>query len=155
MGFLIVPIAAPPVGQESSLVVSSYIWVNDDGGTLHGFGVLGGIWDEVTGVTPPTQISSFDGTVIGSALDIYGDDGLLHTFQLSGPESEWKDVSQASVPAGPRISVADLLLPKGLFIQSVVDGLTHKMGVIGGKWTDTGVPQAPGGGGRGGGPIQT
>lgn len=147
MGFLIVPIAPP--AELTAVFVSNYLWVPDEFGALHGFGVIGGIWDEVTGISPPSQVSQFDGVSIGSALIILGDDGLLHRFQLSGPESEWKDMDQTVAPPANQRAIADVLLPNGMLIQSTVDGLVHKMMVTGGRWFDAGVPGEPGGGGSG------
>ena len=150
MGLLILPIAPP---AELTLVfVSNYLWVPDEVGALHGFGVIGGIWDEVVGVSPPSQVSAFDGVSIGSALVILGDDGQFHRFQLAGPESEWRDVEQTPGPPAAQTAIADVLLPNGMLIQSTVDGLVHEMRVIGGRWSDAGVPSAPGGGGGGGHP---
>jgi hypothetical protein len=149
-GLLVLPIA-PPV--ELSLVfVSNYLWVPDEVGALHGFGVIGGIWDEVSGVAPPTAVSPFDGISIGSALIILGDDGMFHRFQLSGPLSEWQDIEQTIAPPANQRAIADVLLPNGLLIQSTVDGLVHLMKVGNGRWADYGVPAAPGGGGGGGHP---
>ena len=147
MGLLILPIAPP---AELTLVfVSNYLWVPDEFEVLHGFGVIGGIWDEVVGISPPAQVSAFDGISVGSALVILGDDGMFHTFQLSGPESEWKDMDQTPGPPAAQTAIADVLLPNGMLIQSTVDGLVHKMRVVGGRWTDTGPPAQPGGGGSG------
>ena len=147
MGLLIVPIAPP--ATQTLVFVSNYLWVPDENSALHGFGVIGGIWDEVTGVSPPSQVSGYDGISIGSALVILGDDGQFHTFQLTGPSSEWQDVLQTPGPPSNQTAVADVLLPHGLLIQSPVDGLTHLMMVVGGRWVDTGPPAAPGGGGHG------
>lgn len=148
-GLLILPIAPPP---ELTLVfVSNYLWVPDESGTLHGFGVVGGIWDEVSGISPPSRVSEFDGISIGSALIILGDDNQFHRFQLSGPLSEWQDVEQTPGPPSNQQAVSDVLLPNGLLIQSTVDGLVHLMKVATGRWADYGVPSAPGGGGVGGG----
>lgn len=147
MGFLVVPIAPP--AELTTVFVSNYLWVPDELGALHGFGVIGGIWDEVVGISPPSAVSQFNGVSIGSALIILGDDGLMHRFQLSGPESEWQDIEQTAGPPANQTAIADVLLPNGMLIQSTVDGLVHLMKVVGGRWTDTGVPSAPGGGGSG------
>lgn len=146
---LILPIAPPP--ELTLIAVSNYVWVPDEVGAMHSFGVISGIWDEVTGVSPPQQVSEFNGISIGSALVILGDDSQYHRFQIAGVNGEWTDMEQTPGPPFNQRSVADILLPNGLLIQSASDGLIHLMKVVTGRWTDTGVPSAPGGGVGGGG----